>query len=94
MLFKNNFQKKTQKKPWKSKILKFISIFTMPKPWDVFRNKSHIFVFKKCVAKNLYLHTCLVVLAKPRENFKCNEGRDLILNKHYAKYRISRCSNL
>ncbi len=53
-----------------------------------YMNKGY--VFKKCygATKEKY-YTCLVVLKKPLEDFKCNESRKDVVDKNFAKFRCN-----
>ncbi len=44
-------------------------------------------VFKRCTFENKY--DCIVILKKPSENFQCNETRQNIVNKKFAKFRCN-----
>ncbi len=49
------------------------------------------YVFKKCkgLSDSNEYYSYLVVLKKPKENFKCNELRQGVINKYYAKFRCN-----
>ncbi len=46
------------------------------------------FVFKKCVGITR-IYKCIVILKKPSENFKCNEDRENVKDKNFAKFRCN-----
>lgn len=55
---------------------------------EVFKNCNSNHVFKKCF-DNLTRHTCLVMLEKPSDGFLCNESRETVINKDFAKFRCN-----
>ncbi len=54
--------------------------------FEIYKNRA--FVFKRCTS-NRNDYDCLVILEKPKENFKCNEERSGIVDKNFAKFRCN-----